>query len=155
PYYSSDIQLVYDAGRGVTVAYYYISYMWEYDPVMMKWIAITTTKANPMESDTPPYSYTPLVYDPDRAQIVLFAGYGGSTRDLWELDGTMKTWANRSDPVNGPIQRQYPSVAYDSKRGKVMLFGGYSSVDGLLKQDIWEWSGTDAQWLPRTNLNTK
>ena len=36
-----------------------------------------------------------------------------------------------------------------------MLFGGYSSADGLVKQDTWEWSGTDANWVPRTNANAK
>jgi hypothetical protein len=157
PYYSSDVQLVYDAGRSVVVAYYYIGQMWEYvpDPTTPKWNPITTTKANTADGDTPPYNYTTPVYDPVRAQIVVFAGYSGSTRDLWELDGTAKTWVNRSVPVNGPVQRNYPSVAYDSKRGKVMAFGGYSTIDGLVKQDIWEWSGTDATWTPRTNLNTK
>ena len=94
-YYSSDIQLVYDAGRGVVVAYYYIGQMWEYDPVTPKWNPITTTKASTSDPDTPPYSYGQLVYDPLRAQIVVFSGYSGSTRDLWELDGTTKTWVNR------------------------------------------------------------
>jgi len=152
PYYSSGIQLVYDAGRSVVVAYYYQGYMWEYDPVTPKWAQITTTKT---DTSQPPYNGSQLVYDPDRAQIVLFAGYSGQTRDLWELDGTAKTWVNRSDPFNGPIQRQYPSLAFDSKRGKVMLFGGYTSSDGLVKQDTWEWSGTDSAWLPRTNANAK
>ena len=36
-----------------------------------------------------------------------------------------------------------------------MLFGGYTSSDGLVKQDTWEWSGTDANWVPRTNANAK
>ena len=61
----------------------------------------------------------------------------------------------KSEHSNGPVQRQYPSLAYDSKRGKVMLFGGYTSADGLVKQDTWEWSGTDANWVPRTNANAK
>jgi hypothetical protein len=64
-------------------------------------------------------------------------------------------WVNRSVPTNGPIQRQSPCVAYDGKRGKLMLFGGYTSVNNLYNQDIWEWSGTDATWTPRANLNTK
>jgi len=40
-------------------------------------------------------------------------------------------------------------------RGKLMLFGGYSNLDGLNKQDTWEWSGTDATWINRTNANPK
>ena len=63
---------------------------------------------------------------------------------LWELTTTDFNWTNRSAPANGPIQRQYPSMAFDSKTGKLMVFGGRSSIDNLYKQDIWEWSGTDA-----------
>jgi hypothetical protein len=152
PYYSSYIQLVYDAGRGKVVAMYYQPYMWEYDPVTPQWTAITTTKT---DNDTPPYTAEALVYDPNRAVIVDFGGYYGSTRDMWDFDGASGMWTNRSVPTNGPIQRSYPSVAYDNKRGKVMLFGGYSNVDSLLKQDTWEWSGTDSSWINRTNANPK
>ena len=63
-------------------------------------------------------------------------------RALWELNTADYTWVNRSAPANGPIQRQYPSLAFDSRRGKLMVFGGRSSIDNLYKQDIWEWSGT-------------
>jgi hypothetical protein len=153
PYYTSGyINLIYDAGRGKVIAYYYQPYMYEYDPVTPQWTQITTTKTDP---DTPPYNAEAFAYDSTRAQIVLFGGYYGSTRDLWELDGTTGMWTNRSVPTNGPIQRQYPSTAYDSKRGKLMLFGGYSSTDGLVKQDTWEWSGTDSSWINRTNANAK
>src|SRR5882724_6956998 len=42
-------------------------------------------------------------------------------------------------------------------RGKLMLFGGYNAADGAsaYKQDIFEWSGTDANWMGRTTLDTK
>ena len=36
-----------------------------------------------------------------------------------------------------------------------MVFGGHSSVDSLYKQDIWEWSGTDATLTNRTTGGTK
>ena len=36
-----------------------------------------------------------------------------------------------------------------------MVFGGRSSVDSLYKQDIWEWSGTDATLTNRTTGGTK
>jgi MYXO-CTERM domain-containing protein len=46
-------------------------------------------------------------------------------------------------------------MAFDGMRGKLMVFGGRSSVDSLYKQDIWEWSGTDATLTNRTTGGVK
>ncbi len=86
--------------------------------------------------------------------LVVFGGQS-SGRSLWELNAADWSWTNRSAPANGPIQRQYPSMAFDSMRGKLMVFGGRSSVDNLYKQDIWEWSGTDATLTNRTTGGIK
>ena len=61
---------------------------------------------------------------------------------MWELNTADYSWVNRSNPVNGPIQRRYPSIAFDSKSNTMLVFGGQSTTDNLYKQDIWEWSGT-------------
>ena len=152
PYYSSGIQLVYDAGRGVVVAYYYQAYMWEWDPVTPKWTQITTTKTDP---DQPPYNSGELVYDPDRAQIVLFArlqrldpralGAGRHREDMGQPVGPDE----RSDPALVPVA----GLRQQARQGDVVR--RLHELDGLVKQDTWEWSGTDATWAPRTNANAK
>ena len=49
-------------------------------------------------TDQPPYNCRGAVYDSDRAQIVLFGGYSGSTRELWELDGTDEDMGRTGPP---------------------------------------------------------
>jgi hypothetical protein len=128
-------------------------HVYEWDPVTPTWVMKTPTRVNTTE--TPAYYYNSFLYDPVRAKLVSFAGYYGGPRELWELNTVDYTWENRSTPVSGPLQRQYPAIAYDTMRGKLMLFGGRSSVDNLYKQDIFEWSGTGATFLNRTTVDTK
>ena len=52
---------------------------------------------------------------------------GSEPRTLYEYTGSTAVFTNRSTPVNGPVQREYPQVAYDSMRGKLILFGGYKA----------------------------
>ncbi len=103
-------------------------------------------------TDTPPYYYPTLTYDPVRGVIVIMAGYY-QARQLWELNTSDWTMVNRSTPVNGPLQRQYPALAFDTKNGKLILFGGLES--SMYRQDTWEWSGTSASFLQRTTVDTK
>ena len=65
------------------------------------------------------------------------------------------TWTNRSAPANGPIQRQYPSMAFDSMRGKLMVFGGRSSVDTAIRTTSGSGPATDATLTNRTTGGTK
>jgi hypothetical protein len=46
-------------------------------------------------------------------------------------------------------------MAFDSMRGKLMVFGGAARSTASYKQDIWEWSGTDATLTNRTTGGTK
>ena len=104
PYYSSGIQLVYDAGRGVVVAYYYQAYMWEWDPVTPKWTQITTTK-----TDTRPAALQ-LRGDGLRSG----PGADRPVRRLQRLDpGALGAGRHREDmgqPV-GPDQRPDPALS--------------------------------------------
>ena len=72
------------------------------------------TTPTKVDASYPPYQYTPVVYDAGRQKLVLFGGQSYA-RALWELKVSDYTWINRSNPVSGPIQRQYPSIAFDSK----------------------------------------
>ena len=155
PYYSYNIHIAYDASRNKVVAFYYYSYLWEYDPTAgaQTWTQVATPTK--VDGDIPSYGYGTFIYDPSRSKIIVYGGQSGTPRDLFEYNGADASWANRSVPVNGPIQRTAPQIAYDSLSGKLMLFGGHSSVDGLYKQDTWQWSGTDATWTNVTNANAK
>ena len=81
--------------------------MWEWDPVTPKWTPITDDQDR--HRLRRPTTTAALVYDPVRAQIVLFGGYSGSTRELWELDGTATDVGQpvdpdqRSDPAPVPV----------------------------------------------------
>ena len=117
-----------------------------------------TRRRRPRSTPPPPCYYNPaLVYDsgPPACMVVVRRPVL-RPGTLWELntDATVD-WTNRSAPANGPIQRQYPSMAFDSKTGKLIVFGGHSTIDSLYKQDIWEWSGTDATLTNRTTGDTK
>jgi hypothetical protein len=149
--------MVYDASRSKTVLYEYgittPTLVWELDLVTPAWTQIMTTRAD--QNTYPPSESSTLTYDSTQSKIVVFAGQS-QVRQLWEYNGANSSWTNRSVPVNGPIQRTQPAVAYDNKNGKVYLFGGSKAGDtNPLKQDIWEWSGTDATWNSRTTPDTK
>ncbi|MDB4980834.1 MAG: uncharacterized protein JWM82_1586 [Myxococcales bacterium] len=151
-YYYGNLRMAYDAAHGKTFMYYNYNTVYEYDPATPAWTLVA-----PAPTRTDPSSYPgnlpSLAYDPDRGVTVMFGGQ--SDRTLTEYVGADKVFNNRSTPINGPIQRQDPCIAFDSKAGKLMLFGGYSNVDGLYKQDTWQWSGTDQNWTNKTNANAK
>jgi MYXO-CTERM domain-containing protein len=149
-YYYGGFRLQYDPIAAKTFFYYDYNTGSVYDPVAATWKNIVWTR-----NDTAYYAgnQPAIVYNTGRSTTVVFGGT--SNRTLWDLQVSDLTMTNRSAPYNGPIQRQSPNLAFDSKAGKLMLFGGYSSVDGLYKQDTWEWSGTDANWVNRTNANAK
>jgi hypothetical protein len=154
-YYYGYCHMAYDASAQKIVLYYYWNQLWEYTPATPAWTAVPTT--TPTKADTtsnPPYVYTPLVYDSGRQKLVAFGGQS-APRGLWELKVADYSWLNRSNPVNGPIQRQSPSLAYDSKSATTVVFGGYSTVDSSYHQDTFEWSGNGMSLTPRTTGGTK
>jgi hypothetical protein len=150
--------LVYDASTNKIVLFYSYSngYTWVYTPGASN-TGTWATAPDAIRTDTstyPPYYFPGIVYDSGRQVLVFFGGQGYG-RTLWDINTTDWTWTNRSAPANGPIQRQYPSIAFDSMRGKLMVFGGRSSVDSGYKNDIYEWSGVDATLTNRTTGGTK
>jgi len=149
-------ELVYDASRGKVVNYYYMDQIWEYNPGTGNTGTWTAASPTPTKMDTsyPPYNQAGILYDSGRQRMVVFGGLS-YPRALWELNGADYMWTNRSAAANGPIQRQYPGMAFDGMSGKLFVFGGRNASDGTYKQDIWEWSGTDATLMTRTTGGTK
>jgi hypothetical protein len=71
-------------------------------------------------------------------------GYGGASREVWELTLSGTTWANRSAPNDNPGARQSHTMTADPTTGKVYLFGGTDST-GATRNDLWEWDG--GKWV--------
>lgn len=90
----------------------------------------------------------PMVYDPIRRRIVLFAGHSANRSttspgalliprgDTWESDG--EAWIQMT-PSLTPTAREGAAMAYDGARRNVIMFAGY---DGTLRNDTWVWTGT-------------
>jgi hypothetical protein len=58
--------------------------------------------------------------------------------ELWGWDGAF--WSLISADTNGPVWRNFGSVAYDSQRQALVLYGGLQSEDREFAE-TWEWDG--------------
>jgi len=96
-----------------------------------------------------------MAYDSARGKVVLFSGLDASSAaisDMWEWDGTARTWTEITVTGTKPSARNDAAMAYDSERHKLMLFGGN---DGALKQDMWEFDGETGAWSDVTPIGVK
>lgn len=79
-----------------------------------------------------------IVYDRERAQVLLFGGAdanGNHLADTWLWNGS--DWNQATVP--GPAARARPGIVYDEANRRVLLFGGDSVIGPL--QDTWLWDG--------------
>jgi hypothetical protein len=117
-----------------------------FDSQTLKWDGTNWSRV-PTATEPPARTYTAMVYDEARQQMVLFGGAGGPGNDTWIWDGA--SWSNRTEAVitasNTPPARSFHAMAYDSARQEVVLFGGY--LGGNLG-DTWIWNGLF--WRQRT-----
>jgi len=114
----------------------------------------TSIWAGLMPTGTPPsprHAHT-AIYDPMRARMVVFGGWGGSgfLNDIWALSlaGT-PAWTALTPAGTPPSQRQSHSAIYDWRRERMVVFGG---CDGSgYRNDVWVLSlaGTP-EWTPLT-----
>lgn len=88
-----------------------------------------------------------MAYDPVRARIVMFGGFGGTgatettLSDVWEWNGSTNSWQGFA--ATGPSGRKGAQLVYNPDARRVVLFGS----SGLASEDLWEWSGT--AWTQR------
>ncbi len=93
-----------------------------------------------------------IVYDSTRNVIILFGGEtvggGGAVQNgTWELDLDVGTWTQKF-PQNSPPARTKFGMVYDSDRQKVIIFGGLTAVTAIVRNDTWEYDGSD--WIENT-----
>ncbi|HEV8658059.1 MAG TPA: kelch repeat-containing protein [Thermoanaerobaculia bacterium] len=101
-------------------------------------------------ANSPPGRSSPaMVYDSNRARIVLFGGRSGTSdlADTWVYDDRDWTQIQTGDV---PSARSFPGAAYDRARDRVVLFGGgttTTATNGTITitnlYDTWEFDGTN------------
>lgn len=127
--------LAWDGGRNKTVLFGGVGSgplgdTWELDGT--RWVERCTEA--PCNGKMPPRRVAPtLVYDPQRAGVLLFGGSGAKDLgDTWIWDGTGWTDAR---PSASPPARQRSAAAWDGARGRLILFGGRAGKAEL--NDTW------------------
>ncbi|HUP45738.1 MAG TPA: kelch repeat-containing protein [Thermoanaerobaculia bacterium] len=118
---------------------------WEFDGT--RWI-----RRFPAGEQPPGRSSHVMVYDSNRARMIVFGGRTGNElrNDTWVYRGD---WFNREwvqiDTPNAPAARQFAAAAFDPLRDRMILFGGQEFVEneeGDLTSrelyDMWEFDGT-------------
>jgi hypothetical protein len=98
-----------------------------------------------------------LVYDSVAQRMIAFGGFDLNwyrLQDIWEYDGSAKTWTNVT-PASGalPPRRSGHAMAFDPVRRVVVLFGGYNE-DLLYLNDTWEWDTVARTWTKLTPLTS-
>jgi hypothetical protein len=131
----------------------YANDQWEWDGPTGTWQERLTTGMQPSAR----YGHT-MVYDPDRARVVMFGGFGGPSRtrlnDIWEWDGT--GWMDRtpSAAATKPTARYDAAMVYDASRKKIVLYGGNTGTaappGGTYVDETWEWDGAAGAWTMAT-----
>jgi hypothetical protein len=122
--------------------------VWERTTVSGLWENRTP---DPLPTSPGARSQHSFVYDVLRKRSVLVGGVttvGLVEGDTWEWDGGAGSWSLRSATSSSTLgARMGAAVAYDTGRSTVILFGG---LNGVIGNDVWEWSGGNSQWVGRT-----
>jgi len=150
--------------------------LWKYDGTNWTWMSgAKTTMQNgiygtlgiPDPANVPGARYTSAVWIDPSNNLWLWGGRGygefcyGDLNDLWKYDGTYWTFLDGSsgcdaegyygtkgvaDPSNEPPARH--SVMYSKgAAGIFWLFGGYDYSQYNIKNDLWNYNGTNWTWV--------
>ena len=172
PAVRSGAGLVFDSSRNKFVLFggragsgYNYQDTWEWDPTTGAWTDRTTAGTVPSSR-----CQGTMVFEKSTGKVLLFGG-GRSTNgdttglsmslsfgDTWEWDGATGAWSQRTVTA-GPAGRYDASMVWDSTRNRAVLFGGMerddATVDGIPKQDTWEWDPSAGTWTERTATGNK
>jgi hypothetical protein len=86
-----------------------------------------------------------LFFHPELKKVVLVNGGPDQGKpadnplELWAWDGT--SWTVLSADPEGPVWRNFASVAFDSGRNRLIVYGGLQDQDSRM-EDTWEWDGS-------------
>jgi hypothetical protein len=172
PAIRSGAELVFDSTRNKFVMFggragsgYNYQDTWEWDPTTGAWTDRTAAGTVPSSR-----CQGAMVFEKSTGKVLLFGG-GRSTNgdtsglsmavsfaDTWEWDAATGAWSQRTVTA-GPSGRYDASMVWDSTRNRAVLFGGMekddATVDGIPKQDTWEWDPAAGTWSERTASGNK
>jgi N-acetylneuraminic acid mutarotase len=125
------------------------------------WFWVSNQWVQRMPAHHPPArSAHAMVYDAQRARVLLFGGRKESTdalgtwthfNDLWQFKNG--DW-QQVETATAPPAREFAGLAYDADRDRVIMFGGYNyKADGKTSQavfDTWEFDGSN--WTEVQNV---
>lgn len=89
-----------------------------------------------------------MVHDARGALVFGGTDGTGATNATWRFDG--RNWSGVSTTVS-PAVRLRHSGAYDRARGRFVIFGGSTSLTGGLRDDTWEFDGTNWKQISPQN----
>lgn len=148
PSVRSGARMVFDAARGrvmlfggIHVANYQGTFyddVWEWDG--STWTARTPAVRPPARSEAA------LAFDPSRARVVMYGGWGGGSVglvDTWEWDGS--TWTQRA-PLTVPLLERGAAATFDPASGRTLLLGQTTPFLQLPRMETWAFDGTN--WTP-------
>jgi len=105
-----------------------------------------------------------MVYDSDRAKIVLFGGMGGPgtdagnkarENDVWEWDSATSVWSQPTVTGLKPMPRFGHTMVYDSARKRFVVRGGNTGTGtGTWVNETWELDPATWTWKPLVTTGT-
>jgi len=90
---------------------------------------------------------TPLVYDPDTHQLIVFSGWGADkdSADMYAYDIAANAWT-RKHPNPMPPARSDAAIVYDEKYDKIIMFSGHVHPDDSHPTDTWAYDVSTNTW---------
>jgi len=121
----------------------YFNDTWQLNVTTMLWTNITSGT-----EPSPRYNLlSGMAYDPNRAQFMLFGGYGtGSVylSDTWTYSVANNTWTPMN-PTTAPSARYQNGIVYDTANKVFVIFGGYTGSVRLA--DTWQYYISNNTWI--------
>lgn len=115
------------------------------------WVFDGQNWQNVTPSGSPPARFRhSMAYDLSRQRVVMFGGSTGSANlsDVWEWNDV--SWTKITPATTSPSARFGHAMTYDQQKQRVLLVGGDQGtlISSTLREDVWEWSGSD--WVDVT-----
>ncbi len=112
-----------------------------------RWLQRNTAAAAPLRR----YKHT-MAYDSDGGKMLVFGGFATDTgrdqNDLWEWDGAIGVWKDRTPIGLRPGPSQAAVMVYDQRRARMLMFVGEDDVTGGTA--TWEWDPATGFWFDRS-----